>query len=194
LEIAKLILEYLKVILSAPVLLSIVGFIFILIFKEDIKALLLRVAKIKFPGGAEVSTPQSDRQSDEASENRPEPQPDINISGLPTDLSPTHRQTVEQIIRAERATSYLWEYRFLNYFLVYNTQRVLDWLIDLNQLTTYSHYDATWLPIIPAASERNAIINALESHHLIQIVNGLIEVTPKGREYQQWRGALPPLT
>lgn len=192
-EIAKLILEYLKVILSAPVLLSVVGIIFIRIFKEDIKALILRVAKIKFPGGAEVSTPQSIRQSDEASENRPELQPDINISGLPTDLLPVHRQAIEQVIKAERATSYLWEYRYLNYFLVYNTQRILDWLIDLNQSTTYSHYDASWLPIIPAVSERNAIITALESHHLIQIINGLIQVTPKGREYQQWRGPLTAL-
>ena len=61
LEIAKLVLEYLKVILTVPVLFSIFAVIFVYKFHEDIKAFLSRVAKIKLPGGTEVSTPQSSR-------------------------------------------------------------------------------------------------------------------------------------
>ena len=53
-EIATLILEYLKVLLSAPPLLSIVAVIFICKFAKDIKALLSRVAKIRLPGGCRV--------------------------------------------------------------------------------------------------------------------------------------------
>ncbi len=55
---------------------------------------------------------------------------------------------------------------------------------------------ATWLPLIPSANELGAIINALQAHHLIQVNDGVIQVTPKGKEYQQWRGELPkpPLT
>ena len=52
-EIATLVLEYLRVLLTAPFLFSIVAVVFIFTFKEDIKALLLRVAKIRLPGGAE---------------------------------------------------------------------------------------------------------------------------------------------
>ena len=52
-------------------------------------------------------------------------------------------------------------------------------------------FDTVWMPAIPSPEERNAIINALQAHYLIQIENGLIEVSPKGREYIEWRGELP---
>jgi hypothetical protein len=183
LDIANLILEYLKVLLTAPVLFSIVAILFILLFREDIKALILRIAKIRFPGG-EVSTPQSNQLA--AEERKPAPQPNINtqapVSDLPADLTSQQKSAVEQLIRTHIATEYLWEYRYLNFFLVRGTQRVLDWLISLPQPTIYSHFDAVWLPLIPSANERQAIINALESHHLIlqQVDSGMITVTPKG--------------
>ena len=195
-EIATLVLEYLKVLLSPQIVVGGVGLVFLFLFREDIKALLLRVAKIRLPGGTEISTSQSERQINEENiEQKPLPAPAMPLSGLPSDLTPQQRIAVENILKAERATSYLWEYRYLNYFLVYGTQAVLNWLISLNQPTTYSHFDATWLPLIPSANERGAIINALQAHHLIQVNDGAIQVTPKGMEYQQWRGELskPPL-
>lgn len=196
-EYACLILEYLKVILTAPVLFSLVAIWFIKLFKEDIKALILRIAKIRLPGGTEVSTPQSNQLATE--EQKPAPKPSIDdqvaFAGLPADLTLQHRHTVEQLIRSHIATAYIWEYRYLNYFLVRGTQLVLDWLIGLSQKTTYMHYDSIWLPIFPSANERHAIINALQAHHLIeQDSSGMIVVTPKGREYQEWRGPLQPLT
>lgn len=195
-DIAILILEYLKVLLTAPVLFSLVAVLIIKLFREDIKALILRVAKIRLPGGAEVSTPQSNQL---AAEEKPAPEPRVNdqipISGLPADLTPQQKTTIEQLIRSHIATEYIWEYRYLNYFLARGTQHVLDWLIDLPQATTFSHFDAMWLPIIPSANERQAILSALQNHHLIQQDDSeIIVVTPKGREYQEWRGELPPLT
>ena len=61
-ETAKLVLEYLRVLLSPQIIIGIVGLVFLLLFREDIKAWILRIAKIRFPGGAEVSTSQSERQ------------------------------------------------------------------------------------------------------------------------------------
>ncbi|WP_297797817.1 hypothetical protein [uncultured Marinobacter sp.] len=194
---AGLVLEYLKVLLSGPVLFSLVALVVIIVFREDIKALILRIAKIKLPGGTEFDTPQS-KQLD-AEEEKPAPEPRANdempILGLPEGLTAEQRERVEQVIRAHIATAYTWEYRYLNYFLARGTQVVLDWLINLPQPTTYAHFDSTWLPLIPSAEERQAIIGALRNHHLIQQDEAeLISVTPKGREYQQWRGPLPPLT
>ena len=196
-ETTVTLIEYLKVLLTGPVLFSLVAIVFIMIFKEDIKALLLRIAKITLPGGTEVSTPQSARTAEEAiPANEPNVDNSVPIQNLPNDLNQQQKQAVEQLVRSHIATSYLWEYRYLNYFLVRGTQEVLDWLIGLPQSTTYAHFDSTWLPIIPSANERQAIINALQAHHLVQVDNktGIIEVTPKGREYQEWRGNLPPLT
>lgn len=194
-EIANLVLDYLRVLLSAPVLFALIAGLFLSHFSEDIKALLLRVAKIRFPGGAEVSTPQSSRLEEE--EGKEPPNPDqVQIQGLPSDLTPEQRQVVEHLIRSHIATAYLWEYRYLNYFLARGTQLVLDWLAGLLQPTTYSHYDTHWLPLIPSANERRAIINALQMHHLVMLddATGMLSVTPKGHEYREWRGELPPLT
>ena len=84
-EYANLILEYLKVVLTAPVLFSLVAVLFIKIFRDDIKALILRIAKIKLPGGTEVSTPQSYQLA--AEEQKPAPEPSVDdqvaIAGLP---------------------------------------------------------------------------------------------------------------
>lgn len=194
-EYAKLILEYIKVLLTAPVLFSIVALIFFNLFKEDIKALILRIAKIKLPGGAEVSTPQTDQPTIENENKAPVIKNDVAVVGLPNDLTPQQQQLVEQIIRSHIATAYIWEYRYLNYFLVRVTQQVLDWLAALPHATTYAYYDSVWLPIIPSARERQVVINALDAHHLILTdTTGMIIVTPKGREYLEWRGVLPPPT
>ncbi len=72
-----------------------------------------------------------------------------------------------------------------------STQHVLDWLAASKPRATVSLFNALWLPIIPNPNERQAILTALEAHHLISITNDLVEVTPKGYEYLKWRGPLP---
>ena len=194
-ETAKIILEYLKVILSSPVLFAIIAGVFIFKFSEDIKALLSRIAKIKLPGGTEVSTPQSNRITDDESKSPPTPD-SVAVEGIPTGLTPDQKHTIEQLVRSHIANTYLWEYRYLNHYLVRGTQIALDWLVGLPQPTTYAHYDSFWLPLIPSANERQAMITALQSHHLIlhDETTNMISVTPKGHEYQEWRGELPPLS
>ena len=195
LEIAKLVLEYLRVLLTAPFLFSVVVVIFIYRFAEDIKALLLRVAKIRLPGGTEVNTPQSSRIIEEEAKSPPKTM-EVSDQGIPAGLTSEQAQAIKQLIRSHIANAYLWEYRYLNFFLVRSTQETLDWLIGLSQETTaYAYYDSVFLPIIPSANERQAIINALQMHHLVMYdeSSNVIAVTPKGREYQEWRGTLPPL-
>jgi hypothetical protein len=76
LEIAKLVLEYFKVLFSAPVVFAGVAILFFLLYREPVKGLLQRIAVIRFPGGAELSTSQSERQEQEA-----------NLSGKPLSTS-----------------------------------------------------------------------------------------------------------
>ena len=192
-ETSKIILEFIRALTASQIIYGAVAITFLLLFKEAIKALIGRIAKIKLPGGGELSTPQSLRSSDE----KPN---DVKISVSSDDLLPPNLElTTEQVkqideaFKAERAKAALWEYRYLNYYLVPQTQRVLDWLASLSVRTTISMFDSFWMPIIPEANERKAIINALQSHHLIMLTGELIEITPKGKEYLQWRGpALAP--
>lgn len=195
-ETAKLVLEYLKVLLSAQVVAGAVIVAFLLRFKPEIGNLLNRIAKIKFPGG-EVSTSQIERSNEElpAKGEQPQPQPaePSRTALLPGNLpiGTEQMQSLQEAFQAERARAFLWEYRYLNYFLARSSQRVLDWLAGLGVRTTTDTFDAFWLPVFPNAQERQAIIGALQAHYLVVLAGELIEVTPKGREYLQWRGPLP---
>ena len=185
------VLEYLKVILS-PQVLGAGAFIgALLLFRVELRALIGRIAAIRW-GDAEISTPQLPT---EASNNKQEKLPAPEQPPLPVGLSvsPEDAKRLEQAMLAERARAHLWEYRYLNHFLVIGTQRVLDWLAALSNATTFTAFDAMWQPFISTAEQRRTIIRVLEEHNLVAIHGDLIEVTPKGREYIQWRGPLPTL-
>ena len=196
-EVAKLVLEYLKVLLSPQLIAGGIAAAFLWIFRPELRSLFNRIAKIKLPGGTELSASQIDRSNEElpAKGEQPKPLPaeSSEVVALPSNLtlSPEHLQTLEEAFAAERARAFLWEYRYLNYFLARSSQRALDWLAGLSVRTTIPTFDAFWLPIFPNAQERQAIVTALQAHYLIILVGEVIEVTPKGREYLQWRGPLP---
>lgn len=187
-----LVLEYLKVLLSAPVLFSLIFIIFILLFKNEFRNLVNRIASIRFPGGAEVNMPQP--LNDSSSKTVPTPTVELN-EPLPKGLTQQQETVITHLIRSHIANSYLWEYRYLNYFFVRKTQLVLDWLTTFIQPVTWGFYDSVWILSIPDANERKIIIEALQAHHLIQINElGMIELTPKGKEYIEWRGPLPEVS
>lgn len=193
-DIARLVVEYLKVVLSPQTIAGSIVLAFLFLFKEDIKALILRIAKIRLPGGSELSISQLERAHEELIPKieKPPVTPTEEVL-LPENISlnPDQIEAVRQLFEAERAKATLWKYRYLNYFIAPITQRVLDWLASLSTRTTVTLFDSLWLPIVPNAEERRAIINALQAHYLIALAGELIEVTPKGRDYLQWRGPLP---
>jgi hypothetical protein len=160
---AQLVLDYIKAVLSPQVIAGAVGFTLLAVFRDDFKALLLRVAKIRLPGGTEVSTSQITK-AEEAAENKPldKPPPADPPPSLPASLDHKELEQVKQLLDAERARAYLWEYRYMNYFLVYHTQQVLDWFASLPSSTSLSLFDSAWLPLIPNTDERRAVINALQ--------------------------------
>ena len=191
-DAATLVLEYVRLLLSAPVVCGLIALVALIVFKPDIKTLIDRIATIKFPGGSELSTSQRSRSTEEASQQAAPDVPDSEQIPLSSDIQLTQDQqiAVNELYRAERANAYLWEYRYLNYFLVLTTQGVLDWIATNQQPTSVSLFDNFWAPLIPSTEERNAIIDALQSHHLIMLSDGLIRISPKGQEYIDWRGPL----
>lgn len=70
-EIAKLVLEYVKVILSASVVGGAVAIVFIVLFRDAIRAALGRLSTFKAPGGFE-GTFEAQRQAAEAESKRVE--------------------------------------------------------------------------------------------------------------------------
>lgn len=194
-DVANIVLEYFKVFLSTPVVVGVIALVGLILFKSETKALIDRIASVSFPGGGGFSTSQQSRAEQE---NVQGPTPDVPEGeevSLPEDLKLDQQQleAVTKLYLSERANAYLWEYRYLNYFLAQSTQFVLDWLRNYNQPVSRSLFDNIWTPLIPSVEERQAILNALQAHYLIQMsAEGLVEVTPKGHEYVEWRGPLPP--
>lgn len=144
--------------------------------------------------GNEPSASQQQRSAEEGAVAKGAT-PDVNLR-LPDELKrlPPEQQTrLNEFAEAEQLRARLWEYRFLNYFLVPTTQRVLDALVAHGKRTTVSYVDAELIAVIHDPNERTAILAALLDHHLLQRSGEQIEVTEKGREYQKWRGPLPPL-
>ena len=208
-----LILEYAKLILSPQVVTGIVVVIVFVVLRNAIRALLSRIASIRFPGG-EVLTARQEQQSSErlpkqaapvpsAPEAAPvalkEPGPTNQAAPVPSapeaapvELTEQQSKDIQSLITSEKLNARLWEYRYLNYYLVFRTQAVLTWLASREQPITKSLLDSDLMAYIPEAGERAAICRALETHHLIESRGDLVEITPKGREYVDWRGPLQP--
>lgn len=184
-EWCRLALEYLKVLLT-PQIVIIIGVIwFAKTFKENIAALIDRIKAIKFPGG-ELSTPQHEKLKNESPiEDKTSPEP--QSADLPANIKENDIETLKTLYNAERSRAYFWEYSYLNYYLVTRTQYTLDWLAKYAQPMPVSLYDTLTSPSVPDPKERNAILNALENHYLVQVKDNIITVSQKGHEYIEWR-------
>jgi len=186
---SELMLEYAKLLLAAPVMTAATIMVLALVFRRPIGVLISRIGTIKLPGGGEVTTQYERTEIAIRSSGVTPPEPLPGSTDLPA--LPAANADLEARLRAEREAAYLWEYRYLNYFLVRLTQEILDWLATRTQPTTFANFDAWVSDHVIDPRERDAVLNALRKHHLIQIDNTLIRVTPKGHEYREWRGALP---
>jgi hypothetical protein len=180
----RLVLDYVKALLT-PQIVVVLGIIwFAKTFKENIAELIDRIKAIKFPGG-EVSTAQFEKLKNEKPiEDKTSPEP--QSADLPANIQENDTETLKTLYNAERSRAYFWEYSYLNYYLVPRTQFTLDWLVSAQPITV-SLYDTLTSPSVPDHKERKAILNALENHYLVQVKDDIITVSPKGHEYIEWR-------
>ena len=178
----ELALGYLRVLLSAPPLTVLGVLVLVWVFRSDLKAIMSRIATIKFPGG-ELST--TSQVIDHTEKTGPEePPPDLPEGHI----SLEQQELVRSFIQAQQATIRLWEYMYLKGYLVLNTHRVLAWL-NLQNSTSIDLFNAYWWPVIPIAKSRENTILALQNHYLITVRDEvMIEITDKGRDYLKWRG------
>ncbi|MFA4916292.1 MAG: hypothetical protein WC560_06445 [Syntrophales bacterium] len=197
-EWIKIIIEFLKVLLSTQMVICTAIIVFLILFNDEVRKLLKRL--IKLPAGVEFSMPQTERLSTEKPiVDKISPEPQSSSESMPAKLQDDKEgvkliETLTSLYQTERSRAYFWEYSYLNYFLVPRTQQVLDWIAALTTPLSADLFNSLWMPFITDIKERNAVIAALETHILIIIENNLISITPKGREYIGWRGKVlnPP--
>lgn len=177
------IIEYLKVVLTGPTISGLVIAGILWLFHNELRDFIKRLGHIKFPGG-ELDAPFQSQASiaEEASESV------ALINGAsPTNINDTD---LTEVLKSAQEAALLWEFRFLNYFLVRRTQDIFSWFVTHGDPISQSLFDATWNLLIGTQVERDAIINSLSTHRLITIdeTHHFINVTDKGRNYAYWPG------
>ena len=192
-------MEWLKIILSWPVIVAGIAITLFYRYDDEIRSLMRRISNaesVEFSGiklgklQSAINAVEDKDKPPPADLELPAPPPSAPNTPVPDGsvvLTQEEWKQVLDMIQSQSSTSAYWEYRYLNYFLVWNTQRTLDWLIVQNRAVTASEVDALLHSL--AVNERKAILDALASHHLISIDGALISITDKGRSYVEWRNA-----
>jgi len=98
---------------------------------------------------------------------------------------------LKSVLAWQTKQSKIWEFNFLNYFLVDHTKKVLAWLSQSGP-TAIGTYQSAWMKQILSARERETVLQALVGHLLIEEEYGQVSVTAKGQEYVEWAN-LPAL-
>lgn len=188
-QTAQLVLEYLAVILSGPVIGGGVVAGALIGFRKGIRGLLDRGFKIKAPSGWEYEAAQQAQTEAE----RPAPQEPSTAIQAPEGslLTPEQRQAVIGVINSLQQQAREWEFRYLNRYLVRGTQILLNGFAILANGMRRDEYDSTWS--FTTRGERDAMLQALLEHSLITSANDVFRITDKGRDYIKWRGPLRPL-
>lgn len=181
-----MLLEYLKVLLTWPVIGGALVLFVIIFFRSELRS-LIKSGRVKFRGW-EFWTSQQQKIEEQASQEpvalaSPQKAPALQ-EGM--HLTPKDIQEVRSYLDAERAAARIWEYRYLNYYLAEDTQAVLSWFVTLDRPTTIGAFEAVWMHAIQLAQERQAVLHALQLHVLITIGGQTIALTDKGKEYAQW--------
>jgi hypothetical protein len=198
-------IEYLKVLLTPHMIWGLIVVFFAFRFKSSFRLLLEAITdRIKNVKGYEKTKDghklifaESQLEKEENILPNTSETPPIGVHENKNDIHWVEDDeqdigNLRSLVKSERATRYLWEYRYLNYFFARVTQLVLDWLIEQKIPITKTYFENYWLQLIPSEEERNIILNVLKAHYIIVIhENELIEVSPKGLEYHEWRGVLP---
>lgn len=189
-EWATLVLDYLRGFLSPAPVIAIVAMGFLTMFKAEVRHFITRMTEFKWPGGS-VLAPQM--QGIDQMPSEPDPNGSTDLSNVTANwgISPEQLDRIVEMAEADRERAEMWEFRYLIYYLVPHTQRVLDWLSRLPDGATSELYHSLWTPLIPSLEERYAVITALQQHALVtHSVDGSLGITKKGRDYVTWRDSL----
>lgn len=181
-EWMRLLLDYLKALVTWPVAAVLIVFL----LRHALVQLIGRVVSVRMPG-VQLDT----RQQVESRATKPAPQTPAPPLPANMPLSEAQQEELRKVFQAERAAARLWEYRYLNQFLALSTQLVLDWFSQAAQVTTEDAYDAYWNQFIADGGQRKVILQVLTGHHLVEAAGPVLRLTDKGKEYINWRGPLP---
>lgn len=204
-EVVEIILEYIKVFLSWPVIFLIVALLFIFKFKESIKLFLENIASIKV-GPFEASQRQAkipeEKIEDQLTENLQEQgitlskeqiqQLDEAFNNLSKEKETKEQEIADknQAIRyfAERAE--LYELAYLSVYLVYNSKLALFWFYNqTSSSSTKENFISQFIlfgQVNNPFAEKESIFNALLVNELLEQNGALFKISEKGIKFLRY--------
>jgi hypothetical protein len=206
----KLIKSYLETFLSWPVIVLIISLMFIVKFSDSIKIFIeniksFKVGPVETSQNQRTSTPQDIER--EVVENLEEKgitftqeqlgniEQHIDNLSNQVQVATTESQNKDEMIKylAERAE--LFEFAYLNYYLVFNTKQTLLWFnnIPLKTSTKENFLYGCFLQIqVPnIIAEKEAIFSTLLVNNLLQITDQqTYKITEKGERFLKYVGLL----
>lgn len=199
-DIAKEILEYLKVIFSWPIIVFTLSMIFMFKFSKEIHDFLLNTTHFK-AGPVEMTKQSEEEPPSEKIEGNLENDNNVQftqdqITALDNEFTrlssetDQQKQTIEQkdeFIRYLIARLELTEFAYLNLFFVPNTKMVLHWLRSVGQ-TTKELFNISFQPSIPSEVERETIFSVLLGNEMIIEQNSQFQLTEKANKFLDYLG------
>jgi len=199
--INQIILEYLRIILSWPLLIFILLIIFLFKFANSIKVFLENLRLLK-AGPFEFSQQQEPPEEIEKKiEDKLEEsgitltkeqlkQIEETLETLSREKENKESQIFKQqeVIRywAERAE--LYEFLYLNLYLVYNSKLALRWFINPSTKDNFIYSFPLPPQIVNQITEKEAIFNALLSNGLIEQDGLVFKISEKGKRFLKFLG------
>ncbi len=103
-----------------------------------------------------------------------------------------NRHEVRELIHSIFTIKEQYEFAYLNLYLVANAKHALRTLFDLGSVTKELLVSSISLPpdLAEQSQQKEVIFNALLSHHLIEIDEGLYQTSEKGKRFLEFVGLL----
>lgn len=200
-SINQIILEYLRVILSWPTIVLLLGIIFLFKFSHSIRGFLRKLRFFK-AGSFEFSQQQSLQQEVEkkVEEKLEESGITLNQEQLKQiqetfeTLSKEKGDKEVRITQQEGVIRYwferaeLFEFSYLNLYLAYNSKIALFWLMNPSTKDNFIYSFQLPPQIVNQIAEKEAIFNALLSTGLIEQDGFLFKISEKGKRFLKFLG------
>jgi hypothetical protein len=191
-------IDALRIVVSWPMTVGILGFLFGLVFRKELATFLSNIAFIKLPGGAELGARQAPPSVEEAKplggvapEPDAEPQSQFraqleDLSGQLADTRQQRDQVLEgavKLLTSKQEEVTFWRFQYLSLFLVPITKTVLRWFANQRIPPTKTFYEENWKPVIVDPQQREMIFMVLHHHSLIEERGPSFAATAAGRAF-----------
>jgi hypothetical protein len=192
-DASSVLLDYIKVVLSWPVAILILGLILFTRFHDAVDSLIRNVKSVKLPGGSKIQT----WAAPAVGAGTTPPREGRTITGSATATGRGTATAKAEVIKAGASSGaealsdeLRWKFSYLANFFVPNTKRVLLWFHEKGELDRVD-YHAFWSSLIPGLDQATVILGVLLQYGMLKDERGTLRMTDEGSKFLHFIGFSP---